>query len=130
VTQEDQDQHIRHKVHARFEMEKDVRIKFDGVKVLNKDLQALLQLPRSNAAKLYFRSKLKLHNGTIINTQTDPIEVDCYMWGEVGGGLGSNIFTTILINHILKFIAYNPDVRILILWSDGCGYQNKNSTLA
>lgn len=51
-------------------------------------------------------------------------EVTCYVWheGEV------NKFSSCIVDYIEK--NYNEEVKEIILWSDGCTYQNRNSILS
>lgn len=51
-------------------------------------------------------------------------EVTCYVWheGEV------NKFSSCIVDYIEK--NYNKEVKEIILWSDGCTYQNRNSILS
>ncbi|GFY68029.1 MULE domain-containing protein [Trichonephila inaurata madagascariensis] len=52
----------------------------------------------------------------------------CYIWNECEGKLTSNEFSTIILTALGKFINQNPigDDQELILYSDGCTYQNRN----
>ena len=57
-------------------------------------------------------------------------EVMNYIWSEVTGGLVASVFTSIHIDHLTKCVEENPRIEEIIVWSDGCVYQNKNATKA
>nr|CAH7760572.1 unnamed protein product [Callosobruchus chinensis] len=89
------------------------------------DVQAVKMSPVNNANKFYFKTRLKVHNLTIYDMSTHQC---CnYWWNETEGDLSSSVFTTLILNHLEEFC---KDDLPVILWSDGCGYQNRNSTLS
>lgn len=88
------------------------------------DVQAVKMCPANNANKFYFKTRLKVHNFTIYNLKTH--ECCNYWWSEIEGDLCSSVFASIIINHLEK---YCQDDLPVILWSDGCGYQNRNVVL-
>nr|CAH7761776.1 unnamed protein product [Callosobruchus chinensis] len=52
-----------------------------------------------------------------------------FLWHEANGGLESNVFCSIMRRFLLSEIQkQNP--KKIILWSDGCGYQNRNTKLS
>ena len=53
-----------------------------------------------------------------------------YLWTEVSAGLESSVFTTIHIDHLKKCVDENPTVNTIVVWCDGCIYQNKNACQA
>lgn len=56
----------------------------------------------------------------------------CFLWNETEGGLSSNEFSSIIIYFLQKYVI-NSNIRNLdsiILYIDGCTYQNRNSTLS
>ena len=82
------------------------------------DLQAVLLTPRIKASSLYYKTKLCVHHFTFYNLATKDVE------GE--GALAANEFASC----VTDFLADNPGFSRYILYSDGCTYQNRNSTLA
>ena len=56
-------------------------------------------------------------------------EVLNYVWSEVHGELEVSNFTTCYIDYLSKLVEQNPAVKNVILWSDGCTYQNRCSAL-
>lgn len=118
-------EHITLKDAARAEKEK---AKQDPHKkyVFVMDQEAVLICPRTQASALYFRTKLQVHNFTMYNLKTQ--EGYCFIWDETQGGVDANEFTTIICTFISNLPLEKGDE--VILFSDGCGYQNRNSTLA
>ena len=54
----------------------------------------------------------------------------CYYWDEVNGNLSSDTFAWLQYSHFKKIISDNPAIKKIIIWSDGCGYQNRNATIS
>ena len=54
-------------------------------------------------------------------------EVMNYLWTETAGGLSASVFTSIHTDYLSKCLEENPEIREIIVWSDGCVYQNKNA---
>lgn len=52
------------------------------------------------------------------------------IWTETEGSLSSEVFAYLQHSHFDKVIAANPEIEELVIWSDGCGYQNRNVTTA
>lgn len=72
--------------------------------------------------------KLQLHNFTIYNILTH--ESDNYVWGETDGWLVSSVFATCIIKHLRKMQTLSPEIHHIIIYSDGCFYQNRNVVLS
>lgn len=88
------------------------------------DLQAVLLTPRLKASALYYKSKLCVHHFTVYNMATK--DVQSYVWHEGEGGLTANEFASC----ITDFLEENPGFMKYVIYSDGCTYQNRNSTLS
>lgn len=122
--------HIELKDEARNEKTKD---KESATEVFTMDLQSVLLCPKSNVSSLYYKTKLIVHNFTLYDLKRN--QGYCYLWNESEGGLTSNEFTTIidhfLREHLQQYYTEDQHIGIeIILWSDGCGYQNRNATLS
>lgn len=121
------DLHIKMKEEARKEKELDK----DGEFVFTMDLQAVLLAPRSNVSSLYYRTKLCVHNFCLFNLKTK--QGTCYLWNETEGGLNAEEFATLVSKFLLEKVV--PQIREkdndkIILYSDGCTYQNRNVTMS
>ncbi|CAG9782466.1 unnamed protein product [Diatraea saccharalis] len=94
------------------------------------DLQAVQLCPRSNVSTLYFKTKLAVHNFTGYDIKRG--EGYCFIWTETEGGLTANEFASVIIRMLELFIEKNniPEGSEIVLFSDGCTYQNRSSTLS
>ena len=96
--------------------------------VITADTEALLTAPRNNANIMFFHSRLNLHNFTFFDLKTR--EVLNYLWSENNGEIESNCFTTCYIDYLTKLVVAHPEVKKIVLWSDGCTYQNRCNVLS
>lgn len=78
-----------------------------------------------NASALYYKTKLCVHNYTIFDLATH--DVICYWWNESQGELVASIFASCLIDRLQN---YRDCDKPIIIWTDGCTYQNRNSVIA
>jgi len=94
--------------------------KVDGsVKVLTMDLQSLLICPRLEASILYYKMKLSYHNFD---------EAMNYFWHEGEGELKASVFASCVTDYLDNVDTSN--IKEIIIYSDGCTYQNRNCTMA
>ena len=52
------------------------------------------------------------------------------MWDETEGNVNSEIFAHLQYKHFSQVLDAHPETEELIVWSDGCTYQNRNVNLA
>ena len=90
------------------------------------DVQVVQLCPVLQASALYYKSRLQVHNFTMFNTATHGSTN--YLWNETEADLPSSVFTTIIIKHLEKLLIVAP--KPVVLFSDGCGYQNGNNILS
>lgn len=128
LADEEHQYHLKKKDEARDSKTSDkTRAKTDAsVKVLCMDLESLLVCPRSKASSLYYKMKLSCHNFTIYDLVSDKAKN--YFWHEGEGELNANIFATCVIDYLDNIDLTN--VTEIIIYSDGCTYQNRNTTMA
>ncbi|XP_022160718.1 uncharacterized protein LOC111026860 [Myzus persicae] len=128
VNENDYAEHIAHKDRAREEKEKDTKLAKEkkSCTVLTIDCQAVKLCPVLQTSALYYSMKLKVHNMTIYNNAT----ADCqnYWWHEGNGELEASVFVSIVIKHLEKYCL--SEKKPIIIYSDGCGYQNRNVIMA
>lgn len=129
-TPEEYSNHLTKKEQANVEKTRDKQLALEDetVKVVTVDLQAVLLAPRLNTAANYYKTKLKVHNQVYFDLATK--DVQCYVWHEGQGGLESDVFASISKKYISDLKEKNEKMENLIIWSDGCCYQNRNSKLA
>lgn len=127
LSQTDYESHQIKKQSARNEKENDKCSSDNLTLVYSMDVQAVLLSPNLQTSATYYKTKLKVHNYTIHNMKNK--ETACYIWHEGNGGLESDVFANNLSKHLKHDIDKFKSTKS-ILWSDGCGYQNRCLTLA
>lgn len=123
ITDDEYSAHIDKKNRARREKEYD---KENASNIFTVDMQSVLLCPMLKASSIYYKKKLVVHNYTIYNLKTN--DGFCFLWHEGEGGVTSNEFATILYDFIENKSGIKSGEEIII-FSDGCGYQNRNVTL-
>jgi len=89
------------------------------------DVHAAQLMPYLQTSALYFRQKLAVHNFTLYNLSAN--EVVCYVWHEGEGELNANVFASCVVDYFVKETGCKKEI---IIYSDGCGNQNRNVTLS
>ncbi|KAK7102050.1 hypothetical protein V1264_020337 [Littorina saxatilis] len=116
VSKEEYDTHIKRKVEAQTEKKLDKRIAEDDSDTL---------VITAN----YYKSKLCCHNYTLYDLATR--DVVCYYWHEGNGEVNSSNFASCLLDYLQNVQgSRETPLRTIIMYSDGCGYQNRNVTLS
>ncbi|KAG4073204.1 hypothetical protein HA402_013469 [Bradysia odoriphaga] len=127
VSIDEYDAHRKNVHRAAEEKTLDVKAAKSGsIILLCMDTQAVVLCPRLKASALYYRSKLQLHNFTLYNIVSH--DSTNYIWDETEGDLQSSSFTSIVIQHLEKVMKSSP--LPIVIYSDGCGYQNRNVVLS
>ena len=129
VTQEVFNEHQKRK-NEGFKLKDSDKAAADGKTtfVITADTEALLLAPYNFANIMFFHSKLNVHNFTFYDLKTK--DVLNYVWPEVSGDIEAPNFTTCYIDYLTKVLENNPLCSQIIIWSDGCTYQNRCSILA
>lgn len=127
IGEEQYNAHIVRKNEARAEKQKDVK---NEKYVFTVDLQAVLMSPKSNISSLYYKTKLCVHNLCFYNLLNK--DGYCYLWHEGEGGLNAEEFSSCFYSFLETKVIPTMDKaeRKIVMWSDGCTYQNRNVTLA
>ena len=92
------------------------------------DLENVLTSTRSNVANFYYRRNLAVYNLTV-HSSLDK-SVYCCVWNEAEGGRCGNSIASALIKVLVQFVKEHPGISEIILWSDSCVTQNKNSLMS
>ncbi|XP_050338146.1 uncharacterized protein LOC126764482 [Bactrocera neohumeralis] len=121
--------HHAKKHEAREEKQKD---KIEEAFVFTIDLQAVLMAPKAQVSSLYYRTKLQVHNLVFYNLINH--DAYCFIWNEVEGVLSAEEFANIWVffieNKIIPNLTENAAATKIILYSDGCTYQNRNVSMS
>ncbi|CAG9814670.1 unnamed protein product [Phaedon cochleariae] len=127
VTEEQYVAHIKAKDLARAEKETDkARAIREEIHCFVVDVQAVKLCPVLQASSLYYKTKLQIHNFTVYNLKNHRSMN--FVWNETEAELDSSVFTTCLIKHLEEYLT--NEKKNIIVFSDGCGYQNRNVVLA
>ena len=112
VSKEEYEKHRKLKDQARDMKTKDKTEACNQVSAWTMDMQAVMVCPKSLASCMYYKTKLRLHNFTFY----------CFEDKQDTTMHGMRSMLTLVVKHLL-----GSDIKILIVWSDGCGYQNRNA---
>ncbi len=127
ITKDEWDSHIMKKKRAREEKSKDKRAsKNKECRAFTMDLQAVKVSPFMMASAIFYKTKLCSHNFTVYDL--DSRKTVCYWFDETAADLSSSTFVTCIIEHLEKYC--QEPCGPIILWSDGCTYQNRNANLS
>lgn len=119
--------HISRKNQAREEKTKDKSNAEAGeCHVLTCDLMAVQLLPHCQASTIYYKMKLAIHNYTVYNLSTH--EAVCYWFDETQCDLVASTFASCLTDAIEETL--KKSLKPVIVYSDGCTAQNRNSVLS
>lgn len=123
------EKHIKLKDMARRQktLDKEMYAEDESTVVLTVDLESVLLAPALMASALYYRTKLACHNYTIYDLHSR--DAKCYFWHEGEGGLDADTFATCLLDYLNNNESCKA-ASTIIVYSDGCTYQNRNKVLA
>lgn len=99
----------------------------NAVPVLCFDLQNVIACPRAEISSFFYKRKLNTYNMTAHFSESKTIY--CALWTEVTAGRSGNDLAS-AVYKILKQVALEHDFTELILWSDSCVPQNRNSYIS
>ena len=88
------------------------------------DLQQTLDTPKLPVGEAFYLRQLNTYNLAVVNNVT--LEATMFVWNESEGKRGADEVASCLLKY-LKTVS--GSVKRLVLWSDGCGGQNKNHQL-
>ena len=129
VDEETYQEHLRRKTEAQAAKaaDKELAQNDPSLKVGTMDLQSLLICPKLKASSLYYKMKLSCHSFTTFDLSNQKVIIN-YFWHEAEGELTANCFASCVIDY-LNSIDTNV-VKEVIIYSDGCTYQNRNANLS
>ncbi|CAG9820025.1 unnamed protein product [Phaedon cochleariae] len=126
----EQEEHLRRKEAGYIERNKDRELKKiveDGEQtaVITFDLQNVYTLPKIGVKNFYYKCKLNVYNLTAHCNINNRV-YNC-IWHECNGGRTGNDLASALVKILGGIADDNPFLTKIILWSDSCVPQNKNS---
>lgn len=124
------EEHIRRKNIGKEERERDKQayIKDDKVGVVTFDLQNTFSLPKANISNFYYKMKLSCYNLTAHLDKSNVVYNT--VWHEFICGRAGVHIANALIKILKKVVIDNPHLERIILWSDSCVPQNRNSIMS
>lgn len=90
------------------------------------DMENVFQLPITNASIAYYSRKFSVLSFTAVINKT----VYNAMWNESLCGREGTHIANALIKLLMRITQDNPDLEYLIIWSDSCVPQNRNSIVS
>lgn len=125
---EDYEKHLKSKGETRQERENDKNIESMETLVLDFDLENVFSLPKAEVSSFFYKSKLNTYNLTAIVQQTKrPYSA---VWTEVMSGRKGNDIASALVCILAMVAEDHPSCKDMIIWSDSCVPQNRNSCMA
>jgi hypothetical protein len=122
--------HVQRKLKAREEKQADLEkaASDPSFAVLSFDMENVFNLPQGNTSVMFYKRKWRTFNLTAKTSCSK--KVYNAIWHEgVSGRLAEDI-SSALIKILVAFVTDNPSVKHLILWSDSCVSQNRNSIMS
>lgn len=102
------------------------------IEIFSFDCQKNLALPKIPDQSAYFSMQVNFYHFAIIHgtskEKINPASVRSYVWTELDHQRGSNEISS-AVYHTLTNFEFNDRTKIIRLFCDGCGAQNKNSVL-
>lgn len=93
--------------------------------VISFDLENIFTLPKCQVSSFFYKHKLTTYSLTGIVQQTK--KTYCSIWSETLSGRNGNDIASALSAILEKVLQDNPAAKHIILWSDSCVPQNRNS---
>lgn len=94
------------------------------------DCQKNNALPKLPDQAAYFSRQINLYNFTaVVRSSKSPLNnMHIYYWNETDNAKASNQIATAVF-HLLTNLDIAQNITVIRLFADGCGGQNKNSTV-
>lgn len=119
------ERHMQEKQMMRNEKKKD---KDSATPILCFDLENVLSCPKGDVKNFFYKSKLNVYNMTAhlsINNNAY-----CAVWSEALHGRAGNDIASAVYKILNKVLEEYPLLEELVLWSDSCVPQNRNSLMS
>lgn len=119
--------HVNEKNAARLEKSKDKAENQEKKKLIAFDLQRVLNIPQTNVSKAYYLQKLNVYNLTACDITEK--QGYCILWDECLSGRSGNDIASAVVQFLKQLLQNKQNVTELVMWSDSCVPQNKNSIM-
>lgn len=128
ITEEDWELHRSAKEREREEMNNDVAFaKQYECKMFTMNLEAVKVCPFVQVNTIFYETRLCCHNFTVLENATKS--TTCFWFSETAADMSESTFATCILGFLQ--VNYREGVGLpIILFSDGCTYQNRNNILS
>ncbi|KAF2889764.1 hypothetical protein ILUMI_16409 [Ignelater luminosus] len=120
--------HVQGKISAKLNRDLERQNDDEQTAIICFDLENVFALPRSNISCFFYSRKLNIYNLTAHCSLQK--QAYCCIWSEATQGRKGNHIASALIRILDHVIDDFPHIKTIILWSDSCVSQNKNSTMS
>lgn len=121
--------HMNRKIECKEERDKDRKIEVNkNVVIISFDLENVFALPKANVSNFFYKRKFSVYNLTAHCSANN--KTYCAFWHENITGRAGNHIASALIKILTRIITDLPDINKIILWSDSCVAQNRNSVMS
>lgn len=93
------------------------------------DLQNVLTCPRANISNFFYTRKLNVYNLTSHCATSKKKKAYSAVWPECVAKRGGNEIASAVVVILNCVLQENPELEKLVLWSDSCVAQNRNSMM-
>lgn len=125
---DDYEKHVRSKTKTAEERAKNKELVTMDSLVIDFDLENVFSLPKAKVSSFFHKSKLNTYNLTAIVQQTKrPYSA---VWTEVMSGRSGKDIASALVTILSMVVDDYPESQHIILWSDSCVPQNRNSGMS
>lgn len=100
----------------------------NDIPVLCFDLENVLSCPKAEIKNFFYKSKLSVYNMTAHLSVTK--DVYCALWSEAVHGRSGNDIASAVYKILNQVLQEHLEFEEIILWSDSCVPQNKNSLMS
>lgn len=98
------------------------------IPILCFDLENVLSCPKAEGSNFFYKSKFSTYNMTS-HLSTNK-KVYCAIWSENNAERSGNDIASAVYKILTQVLLDNPHFTSIILWSDSCVPQNRNSIMS
>lgn len=120
-----QNEHLAEKLAMREEKTRDKDNK--DILIVVFDLQKVVNLPKADISSFYYKRKLNVYN---LTSKLYEKKGYCAVWTELQSGRAGNDIASAFITMLEKIVVDYPLFADIVIWSDSCVPQNRNSFIS
>ena len=120
-----QNDHLAEKLAMREEKKRDKEN--ENILIVVFDLQNVVTLPKAEISSFFYKRKLTVYN---LTAKLYEKKGYCAFWSELQAGRAGNDIASGFIAMMEKIVFDNPMSADIVVWSDSCVPQNRNSYIS